>query len=178
MRNETSTLGDLARAVDDARLFCIDASAHATRPWLKRTWERLAPTHALIASELRACIAVGGPHANARRDRSARTWRTTWSGWLARNHFDSDLAYLQQAERQESRLSRRFVRAARRTPAGSTHWRLQRHRHQIDHARTNIAKVIAIVQQEIDARRLEAHAAAGLAAPSRPVARPRRDAGA
>lgn len=160
MRDPTTLLDDLVKAMDTARLFCIDARAHATRPWLQRAWAPLAPTHALIANELRACRPTTDGRHRSRHARRRHTWRTTWAGWLACNHFDSDLAYLQQAERQEARLSRRFARAIRRTPEGSTHWRLQRCRREIDDARMNIVRVISLLQQEIDAQRFEAHAAA------------------
>lgn len=164
MQVETIIVGNLVKALDDARLFCVDASTHATRPWLKRILEQLAQTHLHVADELcahaRKATGTSIPRDGSRR----RTWRAGWLGWVARNHFDSELVYVQQAKKYEDRLARRFARAARRAPAGEIQWCLKRYLCEIDHARAKITRVAARVQEEIDARWLEADGDGGIRA--------------
>ncbi|MGH8192511.1 MAG: hypothetical protein ACREP2_13830 [Rhodanobacteraceae bacterium] len=175
MHDEKVILGNLVKALDDTRLFCVDASVHATRPWLKRVLEELAQTHQLIADELCTHITTAGGGSIPRDGRRRRTWRASWLGWVARSHSDRDLVYLQQAEKHEDRLTKRFARAVRRTPDGA-HWRLERYFYEIDHARMKTARILALVEDEIDARPFEGHTPApdfATAAPSRPAARER-----
>lgn len=160
MRDEITILGNLVTSLDDVRLFCTNAGDHIERPWLEHVFAQLAQTHRLIADELCTHVKTMGGERVQRNDHRRQGWRTAWSEWLVRSHFDSDLAYLQQAERREDRLTRRFARAIRRTPDGDTHWRLEHHVYEIDCARMKITRVLALLQDDIDARRIEAHVGA------------------
>lgn len=176
MRDETTILGNLVKALDEARLFCGDASVHTTRPWLQRLLEQLAHGHQLIADEL--CTYVMAVHGDslARAGGRRHAWRAAWLGWVARNHFDSDLACVRQAKTREDRLTRRFARAVRRTSGRDIRARLERHLYATDCARMEVTRALSRVQEEIDARWLAVHPGTRLPATvdsSRPPARER-----
>lgn len=172
MREQSIVLRRLVESVDEFRRFCTDAGLHATRPWVKHTLEQVAASHWHIAVGLCARITTMGPRL-ARGHRYRRTWRMTWSTWVAHNAFDPDFAYVRQAQKRADRLTRRFVRAVQRLPDGDTRWHLARCVYEIDHARATLMWSVARVRTGIDARRAVRCANKLVPAAVRPE--PRRD---
>lgn len=172
VRNASATLHRLVRSTDDVLRFCIDARAHATRPWVRHALDRITETHWHIANELCTHIAVGGSRLT-RVGRWRRSWHTAWCHWLARNHFDNDLAYVRQVQRREGALAHRFTRALRGWPAGESRRCLEKYAYEIDRLQTQMACVDGLVCAAIDAKGLESRVRPGAPRPPRNSGRQR-----